>query len=117
MQEAVVRTAEVRNCAALRHPGLFLSMATSRVSEVLTLVHVHDTVFPVKSAGQLLGELPAEQPGTKSYTVATLFTQLLLHAGSLRIERQHTLIAYSHSDNLGEIQHTHPHTHTHTESS
>ena len=36
-----------------------------------------------------------------------LFTQLLLNAGSLKVEYQHTLMSYSHSNNLREIPHTH----------
>ena len=35
-----------------------------------------------------------------------LFTQFLLNAGSLKLEHQHTLISYSHCNNLSEI-HTH----------
>ena len=46
-----------------------------------------------------------------------LFTQVLLNAGSLKVEHQHTLISHSHSNNLRETTHTHTHTHTHTEQS
>ena len=38
-----------------------------------------------------------------------LFMQLLLNADSLKVEHQHTLIFYSHSDNLRETEHTHSH--------
>ena len=36
-----------------------------------------------------------------------LFMQLLLNADSLKVEHQHTLIFYSHSDDLRETEHTH----------
>ena len=38
-----------------------------------------------------------------------LFTQLLLNAGSLKVEHQHTLITHSHANNLREIEGTHRH--------
>ena len=46
----------------------------------------------------------------ESHTVTMLFTQLLLNVGSLKVEHQHMLISYLHSNNLRELSHTHTHT-------
>ena len=46
----------------------------------------------------------------ESYTVTMLFTQLLLNAGSLKVEHPHALLSYSYPNNLRELSHTHTHT-------
>ena len=66
----------------------------SEKKESLSQAHVCDTVFPVSQPGTCLASClrssPAPRNRQESHTVATLFTQLSLHAGSLRVERQHT---------------------------
>ena len=50
-----------------------------------------------------------EQPSTKSHTVATLFAQLSLHAGSLRVECQHTYNPTHTLTTWENIIHSHTH--------
>ena len=68
---------------------------------------VHDIVFSVCQLGNCsascLLSSPAPRNRQESHTVTVLFTQLLLKAGSLKVEYQHTFISYSHSHNLREI--------------
>ena len=70
-------------------------------------LYVPDVVFPASQAGScsatclLSNVAPMNRQG--SHTVTMLFIQLLLNAGSLKVEHQHTLITYSHSNNLREI--------------
>ena len=70
-----------------------------------------DIVFPVSQRGNCLARClrssPAPRNRRESHTVTMLFTQLLLSAGSLRGEHQHTLISSSHSNTLRGIKHTH----------
>ena len=64
----------------------------------------HDIVFPISQRGNgspsCLLSIPAPRNRRESHTVTMLFTQLLVNAGSLKVEHQHTLISYSHSNNL-----------------
>ena len=85
----------------------------------MSWTYVHEIVFPISqpancSASCMLSRL-APRNRLESYTVTMLFTQLLLNAGSLKVEHPHALISYSHPNNLRELSHTHTHTHTHTE--
>ena len=67
-------------------------------------IYVCDIVFPISQLGNCLagGLLRSLVPRNRqeSHIVTTLFIQLLLNAGSLKVEHQHTLISYSHSHNL-----------------
>ena len=57
-------------------------------------------VFPINQLGNSLARCPlssqAPRNGEGSHTVTTLFSQLLLNAGSLTAEHQRALICYSH---------------------
>ena len=73
----------------------------------LSWMYVCDIIFPISQPGNCsascLLSSPAPRNRQESNTVTMLLTQLLLNAGSLKVEHQHSLILYSHSDNLREI--------------
>ena len=72
-------------------------------------MYVHDIVFPVSQPGSCSASclLSSPAPGNRqeSHTVTLLFNQLLLNAGSLKVEHQHTFISYSRSDTGRGIKH------------
>ena len=70
----------------------------------MSQAYVRDTVLSISqlvncSASCLLSS-PAPRNREEPHTVTMLFTQLLLKAGPLKVEHQHTLISYSHSSNV-----------------
>ena len=79
----------------------------------MSWVYVHDIAFPISQPGNcsasFLLSRPAPRNRQESHPVTMLFTQLLLNAGSLKVEHQHTLITHSHANNLREIEGTHRH--------
>ena len=78
----------------------------------MSRVYVHDTVFPLSQPGNCSASCqlssPAPRHRQEPHTVTMPFMQLLLSADSLKVEHQHTLISYSHSDDLRETTHTQP---------
>ena len=69
----------------------------------LSRAHVCDMVFPIRQPGNCPASSPAPRNRQESHTVTMLLTQLVLNAGSLGVEHQHTLVFYSHSNNLREL--------------
>ena len=73
----------------------------------MSQAYVRDTVLSISqlvncSASCLLSS-PAPRNREEPHTVTMLFTQLLLNAGSLKVEHQHTLISHSRANSLREM--------------
>ena len=67
---------------------------------VVTSICSWHIVFLISQAGNCLAShllnSPAPRNRQESHKVTMLFAQLLLNAGSLKVEHQYTLISYSH---------------------
>ena len=69
----------------------------------------YDMVLPISPPGSCSAGCPWRNPTPRnrqeSHSVTMLLTQLLWNAGFLKVEHQHTFIAYSQSKNLS-VTHT-----------